>query len=82
MVSFYEYSAINKHEKTTLHCHREIDFITCICGYVGTYHASNFVINGTITIDYESWNVGQEEYWDCRWQKNEDGYTVCAVCRI
>ena len=58
-----------------------------MCGYVGTYHACDYVINGTITICPcpDNCKVCQEEvinreYYDCRWQKNEDGYTVCGMC--
>lgn len=72
----------------TLYCHREINSITCICGYLGTNHPCDFVINGTITIPQcpDNCDICQEkvdkcEYYDLRWQKNEDGYTVCGVCR-
>ena len=70
-----------------LYYHRKINSITCICGYVGTYHACDHVINGTITICPcpDNCKVSQEEvvkreYYDCRLQKNEGGYTVCRMC--
>ena len=59
----------------------------CVCVYVGTCHACDHVINGTTTICLcpGNYKVCQEEvykreYYDCRWQKNEDGYTVCGMC--
>ena len=74
-------------KKMGLYCHRKIKSITCVCIYVGTYHACDQVINRTITICPcpDSFKVCQEEvdkreYYDCRWQKNEDGYTVCGMC--
>ena len=36
--------------KADLHCYRKIYLIMCICGYVGTYHVCDLIINGTITI--------------------------------
>ena len=33
-----------------LYCHKKINFITCICGYMETYHACDHVIYRTITI--------------------------------
>ena len=53
-----------------------------------TYHACDHVINATITICPcpDNCKVCQEEeekreYYDCRWQKNEDGCNVCGMCR-
>ena len=53
-----------------------------------TYHACGHVINATITICPcpDNCKVCQEEeekreYYDCRWQKNEDGCNVCGMCR-
>ena len=52
-------------------------------------NASNLrhVINGPITIDScpENCKVYQEEvakreYYDCRWQVNEEEYSVCGMC--
>ena len=70
-----------------IHCHRKINSIMCVCGYVGTYHACDHVINGTITICPcpDNCKVCQEEidkceYYDGRWQKKKDGYTVCGMC--
>ena len=70
-----------------LYCQKKINFITCICGNVGTYHACDHVIYGTITISScpENCKVCQEEvdkreYYDYRWQKNEAGYIVCGMC--
>ena len=70
-----------------LYCHRKINSITCVCGYVGTNHTCDHVINGTITICPSPGNckvfqeeVEKSEYYYCRWQKNEDGYTVCGMC--
>ena len=52
-----------------------------------TYHACDHVINATITICpcTDNCKVCQEEeekreYYDRRWQKNEDGYNVCGMC--
>ena len=36
--------------RITLTCHRKVNFIACICGYVGTYHICDLAINGIITI--------------------------------
>ena len=62
--------------------------MTCICGYVGIYHTCDLVINGSITIDpcpdnskFCQGEVDKREYYDCRWQENEDGYIVCRMCR-
>ena len=38
--------------KINLHCNRKVNSITCICGYIGTYHISDLVIAGTITKDF------------------------------
>lgn len=71
-----------------LYYHRKVNFITGISGYVETYHVWEHVINGTVTLDLSSgnWKFFQEEahkriYCNCKWQKNEDGYTVCGMCR-
>ena len=72
----------------TLCCHREINFITCVCSYLGTDHSCNHVINGNITIRpcLDDCKVCQEEvdkreYYDLKQQQNEDRYIVCGVCR-
>ena len=61
-----------------IHCHRKINSIMCVCGYVGTYHACDHVINGTITICPCPDNckvcqeeIGKCEYYDGRWQKKK-----------
>ena len=71
----------------TLYCHREINSITCVCSYLGTSHSCDYVINGTITIRSCPNNCkvcqkeeDKREYYNLRWKKNEDGYTVCGVC--
>lgn len=35
--------------KITLHCHGEVNFITCLCGYTGTCYISNLFINKIVT---------------------------------
>ena len=49
--------------KITLYCHREVNSVMCICGYVGTNHTCDSVIYATITIDFYPKNlkVFQEE---------------------
>ena len=49
--------------KITQYCHREVNSVKCICGYVGTNHTCDFVIYATITIDFYPKNlkVFQEE---------------------
>ena len=76
-----------EYENVALHCDREINSITCVCGYVGTHHACDHVKNGTITICPcpDNCKFCQEEvhkckYYDCRSQKNEGEYTVCGMC--
>ena len=74
--------------KVTLYCHRKINSTKCICDYVGTYDTFDHVINGTTAIDsfpdngkvYQE-EVDKREYCYCRSQENEDGYTVCGICR-
>ena len=73
-------------KKMALYCHRKINSITCVCGYVGTYHACDHVVNGTITIcpcpdncKFCQEEVDKREYYDRRWRKNEDGHTVCEM---
>ena len=63
-----------------LYFHRKINSITCVCGYVGTYHACGHIINGTIAICLYPEEVDKREYYDCIWQKNEDAYTVYGRC--
>ena len=55
---------------------------------MGTYPSCDHVINGTIVKRpcLDDFKVCQEEvdkreYYDLRYQQNEDGYTVCRVCR-
>ena len=74
--------------KITLYSNIKINSVTCICGYVGTYHTCDHVMNGTITIVSCPDNckvcqkeVDKREYYDCRCQENEDGYTVWGACR-
>ena len=50
---------------------------------MGTYHAYDHLTNRAMTINFclDDCNVFQEEvnkheYYDCRWQENEDEYTV------
>ena len=59
--------------KITLYYYREVNSITCICGYVKTCHTGDLVIYGAITIDPCTGNcqVCQEEvekgdYYNCR----------------
>lgn len=49
--------------KITLYCHREVNSVMCICGYVGTNHTCDFVLYATMTIDFYPKNlkVFQEE---------------------
>ena len=61
------WSKINK--KMALYFHRKINSITCVCGYVGTYHACGHIINGTIAICLYPEEVDKREYYDCIWQK-------------
>ena len=60
----------------TLYCHREINSITCVCGYLGTDHSCDHVINEIITIraHLDNCKVCQKEvdkckYYDVRLQK-------------
>ena len=55
---------------------------------MGTDHTCDHVINETGTIDSCPNNckvcqaeVDKREYYECRWQKNEDGYTGYGMCR-
>ena len=75
----------NKH---ALYCNRQVNLITCICGYVETYHACDHVINRTIIIYYCpanckvcQENINRLEYYDCKWWINKDGYAVCEMYR-
>ena len=70
-----------------LYCHRKNSFIACVCGNAATYGTCDHVINGTIAIcpcpgNYKvcQEEVDKHEYYDCRWQKNEDGYIVFGMC--
>ena len=44
------YPDTKRDKKMALYCHRKINPITCVCGYMGAYHACDHVINRTITI--------------------------------
>ena len=76
-----------RNKRVALYCHRKINSITWICGNVGVYHVCDHIINGTITIFPCPDNckvcreeIDKREHYDCRWQRNEDGYTVCGMC--
>ena len=69
-----------RNKKMALYCHRKTNSIMFVCGYVGPYHACDHVIKRTIAICPCPDNckvckeeIDKREYYDCRWQKNEDG---------
>ena len=65
--------------KITIYDQKEINSIMCISVYIGTYHACDYLINGTIAIDSCRDNykicreeVNKREYYDYRWQTKTD----------
>lgn len=72
--------------KITLHCHGEVNFITCLCGYAGTCYISNLFINKIVTTglcrdhcEMCHEEVSKYQYNNCVWEENEDSYNICEM---
>lgn len=68
--------------------HRELNSVTCTCGYTGLNHECKFKIKeGILSIKKCSndcklceQELEKQEYHSRRWQTNNDGYIVCGIC--
>ena len=70
-----------------IYCHREVNAITCFCDFYGKRHECEQVFKGTLVTEpcpdecrICEKVVEEREYYEYRFQKNLDGYTVCGVC--